>query len=56
MKKVLIALVVVLAVAFSAPVMAKEKMGSVGLSFNLPYEISDIRRALRARFDPADPQ
>ena len=43
MKKVLIVLALVLAVAFAAPVNAKEKMASLGLSFNLPYTISPAK-------------
>jgi hypothetical protein len=40
MKKVLIALVVALTFVLAAPVVAKEKMASLGLSFNLPYVVS----------------
>ena len=40
MKKILIALVVALTLAIAAPVVAKEKMASLGLAFDMPYTIS----------------
>ena len=43
MKKVLIVLAVALTFVIAAPVMAKEKMASLGLSFNLPYTVSPPR-------------
>ena len=37
MKKIFVAIAIALALSFTAPVIAAEKMASIGLSFNLPY-------------------
>lgn len=42
MKKLFVVLAVAVALSFTAPVVAAEKMASLGLSFNLPYTIDPV--------------